>query len=124
MRPPSFRVRTLMIAVVMVAFLLWGGMMSSRSYKYYRLAREYGTNERGWRSIASRHPEQAKFGSECAEYFSQLAGKYRRATWRPWLPVAPDPHAPGFDQWVEQERRAKAVAPISLPPRLPPSRTQ
>src|SRR5438270_48941 len=30
--------------------------------------------------------------------------------WRPWMPVAPDPPAPGYDRWVEQERRAKGVA--------------
>jgi hypothetical protein len=113
MRLPHFRVRTLMIAVGVVALLIWGAMMASQSYDYYSRAREYGAQERGWREIASRNrsPKQKQFHSECVQYFAQLAGKYRRAMWRPWMPVAPDPHAPGFDQWLEQERRAKEVAP-------------
>jgi hypothetical protein len=116
MRLPHFRVRTLMLAVGVVALLIWGGMTGTRSYVYYTLAREYGANERGWRKTAARDRGWAKFGSECAEYYAQLARKYRRAMWRPWMPVAPDPHAPGFDQWIEQERRAKEIVPDPLPP--------
>jgi hypothetical protein len=99
-----FRVRTLMAAVGVVAFLIWGAMMGSRSYDYYRRAREYGAQERGWRESASRN-EFGRFSSDCAEYFAQLTAKYRRAMWRPWMPVAPDPHAPGYDQWKEQQTR-------------------
>ena len=95
MRRPRFRVRTLMVAVGVVALLVWGARMGSRSYDYYGRAREYGWNERGWREIAARHPGRASFGLECAEYYEQLARKYRRAMWRPWMPVAPDPVAPG-----------------------------
>ncbi len=36
-----------MIAVGVVALLIWGAMMTSRSYNYYRRAREYGAQERG-----------------------------------------------------------------------------
>jgi hypothetical protein len=96
-----------MMAVGVVALVVWGAMMGTRSYDYYRRAREYGTYERGWRQTAARDREWAEFGSRCAEYYAQLAGKYRRAMWCPWMPVAPDPHAPGFDQWREQERRAR-----------------
>ena len=110
MRLPRFRVRTLMVAVAVVALLIWGAMMGSLSYDYYRRARVYSIQERGWRASAARGRLPAEFTSECAEYFAQLTRKYRRAMWRPWLPVPPDPHAPGYDQWVEQERRAKAVA--------------
>jgi hypothetical protein len=105
-----------MIAVGVVALIVWGGMMAVRSYDYYRRAREYGTQERGWREIASRHEDQAKFHAECVRYFAQLAGKYRRAMWRPWMPVAPDPHAPGFDLWLEQERRAGRITRDALAP--------
>ena len=119
MRLPHFRVRTLMIAVGVVALLIWGAMMASQSYDYYRRAREYGAQERGWREIASRNrpPEWKQFHSECVQYFARLSAKYRQAMWRPWVPVAPDPHAPGFDQWKEQERRAKEVTPRSSPVR-------
>jgi hypothetical protein len=121
MRLPNFRVRTLMIAVGVVALLIRGAMMASRSYDYHRRAREYGEKERGWREIASRNrvPEWKQFHSECVQYFAGLSAKYRQAMWRPWMPVAPNPHAPGFDQWLEQERRAKEVAPDPPPPGLP-----
>jgi hypothetical protein len=121
MRLPHFRVRTLMVAVVVVALLLWGAMMGSLSYEYFRRAREYGANEHGWRQIAARGRWDATFASECSEYYSQLARKYRRAMWHPWMPVAPDPHAPGYDQWVEQERRTKEVAHDPATPGVPPS---
>ena len=112
MRLPRFRVRTLMIAVGVLALLIWGAMLGARSYGYYRRAMEYGTQERGWRDILSRdiQPDQKQFHSDCVQYFTMLSAKYRKAMWRPWLPVGPDPHAPGYDQWVEQERRKKEVA--------------
>ena len=120
MRTMRFRVRTLMAAVGVVALLIWGAMMGSRSYDYYKRARFYGSQEYGWRQSAARGRFGADFSSECAEYFAQLTRKYRRAMWRPWVPVAPDPHAPGFDQWMEQERRAKEVALDPPPPGVPP----
>jgi hypothetical protein len=118
MQLPRCRVRTLMLGVAALAVLIWGSMMGARSYDCYRLAREYSANERGWREIAARGRWDASFASECAEYFAQLTRKYRRAMWRPWMPVASDPHAPGYDQWLEQERRAKEVAPGRHPPRV------
>jgi hypothetical protein len=105
---PRLRVRTLMAVVAVVAILIWGAMLGSRSYKYYRLAREYGFQAWGWREIAARHQYgRQAFEAECAEYFTQLAAKYRRAMWRPWLPVAPDPYAPGNREWQEQERKKR-----------------
>jgi hypothetical protein len=124
MRLPHFRVRTLMVVVGLVALLIWGAMMGSQSYDYYRLAREYGAQERGWRVIAARGRWDARFASECAEYFTQLARKYRRAMWRPWMPLAPDPHAPGFDQWLKQESRAKEVTPDPAAPAVHPSQNE
>jgi hypothetical protein len=124
MRMPRFRVRTLMLAVGLVAVLVWAAMMGSRSYDYYRRARFCSFAERGWRESTARGRWRREIGSECADYYAQLASKYRRAMWRPWMPVAPDPHAPGFDQWLEQERRAKEVAPDPPPPGLPPAQSQ
>jgi hypothetical protein len=118
MRLPHFRVRSLMLAVAVVAFLIWGGMMASKSFVYYQRASEYGEKERGWRRIADR-PDLAggpEFRLECVDYFAMLAAKYRHAMWHPWSPVAPDPHAPGFDQWLEQEIRAKRILTDPLSP--------
>jgi hypothetical protein len=113
MRLPRFRVRTQMVIVGVVALFIWGAIMGSRSYEYYRRAREFGANERGWRETAARHREWATFGAQCAEYYAQLAEKYRRAMWRPWTPLAQDPHAPGWDAYQEQEqRRRSALEPV------------
>jgi hypothetical protein len=106
MRLPRFRVRTLMLAVAAVALLVWGGMMGVRSYDYSRRARFYGEQERGWREIAARNRLRPEFSRECAEYFAQLTRKYRRAMWRPWAPVAPDPYAPGVREYLDQLERA------------------
>ena len=98
---PRFRIRTLMIAVAVVALLIWGALMGTRSYVYYRFARTYGTYERQWREMAVRdrgNPRSvaARWGRQIAEFYAPLARKYRRASWRPWMPVAPDPPAPVF----------------------------
>jgi hypothetical protein len=97
-------------AVGLVAVLLWAAKMGSRSYDYYRRASEYGAQERGWRQIAARGRWPGTFQSECAEYFALLAEKYRRAMWRPWLPVDPDPYAPGVAEYLKQQRREAAEA--------------
>jgi len=124
MRLPHFQVRTLMVVVGVVALLIWGVMIGSRSYNYYRRAREYGAEERGWREAAATGHFDARVASECVEYCTQLARKYRRAMWSPWMPVAPDPHAPGYDQWIERERRVKEVAPDPAAPGVHPSRNK
>jgi hypothetical protein len=114
MRLPRFRVRTLMIAVAAAGLLICGVTMVSRSLDYYRRARDFGRQEWGWRRIASQGDRDAKFVSECVNYFARLTAKYRRAIWRPWLPVAPDPHAPGFDMWLEQVLRAGRILPEAV----------
>jgi hypothetical protein len=112
MRLPRFRVRTLMLAVGVVALLVWGAMMGTRSYDYYRRARLFGAEERGWRESTARGRWPVEVGSQCADYYAQLSRKYRRAMWRPWMPVAPDPHAPGYDEWTEQKPWRKKSPPF------------
>jgi len=104
MRLPRFRVRTLMVLVGVVALLIWGTMMGVRSFNYYWLARTYAAYERGWRESAESdrgNPARSRsvgvvYGRQIADYYAPLARKYRRAMWRPWTPVAPDPPAPVF----------------------------
>jgi hypothetical protein len=79
-----------------------------RSYVCYRLATNYSLEERVWRESTARGDWRPEVGSECADYFARLAGKYRRAMWRPWLPIAPDPLAPGVEAYQEQQRREAA----------------
>jgi hypothetical protein len=99
MGQPRYRIRTLMIAVVGLALGAWGAMMGNRSYNHYQRASLFGTYERGWRQIAARDRGDrglSTWGSEAADYYGQLAKKYRRAMWRPWTPVTPDPPPPEF----------------------------
>ena len=96
MRLARFRVRTLMIIVGVVALLLCGAKLGTRWVDYYRRARIYGADERQWREMAARDRGKprsvaAAWGPQIAEDYAQLARKYRRAMWRPWLAVAPDP---------------------------------
>ena len=119
MRWPSFRVRTFMAAVVVVALLVWASMMGSRSYDYYGRARMYAEQERGWREIAARNRWDSKFASECAEYFAGLGGKYRRAMGRPWVRVEPDPWAPGGEEYhrqaIDAGHQEEAIPPGTIP---------
>ena len=111
MRTMRLRVRTLMAAVGVVALLIWGAMMGSLSYDYYQRATFFASEEYAWRESAARDGFRARSCSECAEYFARLTQKYRRAMWRPWMPVPPDPHAPGYDQWIEQKPWRKRSPP-------------
>ena len=86
-----------MAVVAAVALLLWGATLGSRSYYYHGRATFHAERARRWREIASRPTTLREFDLRCAAYDEGLARKYRRATWRPWLPVAPDPYAPGAD---------------------------
>ena len=124
MRTLRFRVRTLMAAVGVVALLIWGAMMGSQSYDSRRRAREYGARTSADGGERRQGRWDTRFASECGESYAQSAGKYRRAMWRPWMPVAPDPHAAGFDRWKGQESRAKEVAPDPPPPGVPASQSQ
>jgi hypothetical protein len=99
MRIPHFRVRTLMLAVALVALLLWGAMMGMRSFVSFRLAMQYGRDARFWSEMAARDRASptssrsvaAVSGPEISEYLGSLSQKHRRAMWRPWTRVEPDP---------------------------------
>lgn len=99
MRVSRFRVRTLMLAVGVVALLISGAMMGMRSYIHYTLASTYDFQAHHWRDNALRDLQnpatarsvEAVSGLQIAEDQAQLARKHRRAMWRPWSPVAPDP---------------------------------
>jgi hypothetical protein len=87
-----------MLLVGVVAVLGWAAMMGLRSYEYYRRARVYSIQERYLRERAQRDLAQgntrtieAKWGLQIADYYTPLVRKYRRAMWRPWIPVDFEP---------------------------------
>jgi hypothetical protein len=99
MRRPRIRLRTLMLAIALVTLLLWGAMTGARAYSYYRLATEYTYLERinremaiqGRKDPATRRTIDAIYGPNIAKHYAVLARKYRRAMWRPWIAIAPEP---------------------------------
>ena len=86
MRPPSFRVRTLMVMVAVVALLVWGANMGLQSYEYYARARMHADQEAYWRAESS-----SEAAAKTAAYHARLTAKCRRAMWCPWMDVEPDP---------------------------------
>jgi hypothetical protein len=83
MKLPHVRVQALLIAVAVVALLIWGVKMGLRSHDSDRRATQYAKDERGWRSIAARNRGWQKWGNQSADYYARLARNSRRAMWRP-----------------------------------------
>jgi hypothetical protein len=97
-RLPRLRIRTFMLLVVLLALLLWTAMMGLRSFDYSRRASIYRFQERFYREHAQRDLAQgntgtleARWGLQIADYYASLEWKYRRAMWRPWIPVEIEP---------------------------------
>jgi hypothetical protein len=80
MRRPRVRltVRALTIAVA-VAALLTGGFVLARRSAHYRREALYHSRAAA-RAAGSKH-----------DYHDQLVKKYKRAAYRPWFPLDPDP---------------------------------
>jgi hypothetical protein len=98
MRPPRFRLRSLLIAVAILATLLGVGVKLRRdAAQYDRLSRRHSGEAGAWElRLAGRvvGPSQARAILGRAHWHDAMAEKYRRAAARPWLPVAPDPPPP------------------------------
>src|SRR5829696_7488312 len=112
MRLPRFRLRTLMIAVVVIGIPI--GIVMDRQNRFWRLHQYHQAR----RLLLTRYKEgghsghdgdrgrwfHGHVGADMREFTEReyavlhwhedLAEKYRRAASRPWLPVPPDPPAP------------------------------
>ena len=108
MRALRFRVRTLMAAVGLAAVLIWAAMTGLRWYVHYSLASSYSFQERGWREEVAKGRIRRDDCLESADFCAQMAEKHRRAMWRPWLPVAPDP--PVYIVGAEREKKRREAA--------------
>jgi hypothetical protein len=95
-----------MTAAGLVAVLIWAAMMGFRSYVHYSLANRYSFQEGGWRKEAAGGRIRREDCLASADFSAQMAGKHRRAMWRPWVPVAPDPlyyFPPGARAYLRQQ---------------------
>lgn len=87
-----FRLRTLMIAVAVVALLAFGVTLIRNARRYRRTAVHHAIVSRIIEIEAGRAPTQSD--RERAAYHSKLNDKYEHAASRPWLPLPPDPPPP------------------------------
>jgi hypothetical protein len=103
MRLPRVRltVRGMMLAVAIVALVVWGERMRRASSAYWERAEFYRyllTTPRNnpppseGESVAST--TEIAQGRRLIRYCEIMQAKYERAARRPWLPVEPDPPDP------------------------------
>jgi hypothetical protein len=107
---PRFTVRRMMVAVAIAAVSTWGAQAAFR-WRDYRTRADVHASEQtrlraelapyvAFKGKSGRFPGCGTFqyslmvDLERAEWHALLEAKYRRASLRPWLPVAPDPPAP------------------------------
>jgi hypothetical protein len=100
-----------MAAVGLVAVLVWAAMMGFRSFIHYSLASRYSFQERGWREEAAHGHIRREDCLECADFCAQMAGNHRRAMWRPWVAVDPDPPVYVVGAYKAQKQRPAATSP-------------
>ena len=105
MRPPRFRLRSMMILVAVLALSLSAAVLWRRREHYRRLAEAYALTEMVLRVDSNMARGSAAFplldlsesmdrNARQADYYARLRRKYERAARRPWLPVEADPPEP------------------------------
>lgn len=97
MRPPRFRVRTIMIAVAVLAVLMggvhWAMKMRRLSLRYRELAEYHhrqSINLRPVRILSFSPTVTVPLPSAYCDRQAALARKFFHAASYPWLPVEPD----------------------------------
>jgi hypothetical protein len=109
MRLPRFRIRTLMIAVAVVATMSWVAVrLRQRSERFYWESLSMEGRRIEWAAGAELYEYDCNRAADPlpddvrgairhrrrANYYLALQRKYRDAARRPWLPVPPDPPPP------------------------------
>ena len=117
MQLPRFRLRTLMLAVAIVAIVLrlapLRAEMNRRSDFYRQRAAYHAALAAAHRiagktqelradrskedADAARHREGAAASAKVAAYHAGMRDKYNRVARYPWLPVEPDPQSPEIE---------------------------
>jgi hypothetical protein len=96
MRLPRFRLRTMIIVVAIVGAPM--GVLIERHRRFHRLASFHAARggEGVWAPtrIRANGSDLVKWRIAREVWHYDLADKYREASLKPWLPVAPDPPEP------------------------------
>jgi hypothetical protein len=85
---PRFTVRRLMVAVAIFGVLLSVHVWINRRHSDFRHNRDKHV-----RIALSEYEKEGRKTPKFNHHW-EIAGKYARASLRPWLPVAPDPPEP------------------------------
>jgi hypothetical protein len=105
MRPPRFRIRTLMIATATAGVALGVAVWLHRRAEEFRRAAHYHESQtmaiaigclHGWDSVMNQFGEDItrSYRPERDSWHRTLSTKYRYAASHPWLLVPPDPPPP------------------------------
>jgi hypothetical protein len=94
MRPPRFRVRTLMVAVAVAALVLGGLELRGRKARFRAQAAYHSRRWSGLSLVKPTPPARTRSRERHAVYHDEMRRKYDWAARSPWLPVAPDPPGP------------------------------
>jgi len=97
MRLPRMTTRRWMIAVAVVALILWMASLLLLSARYRKRAGQYELELMGATPILMGPRERHRIVRPPSAHLlwaREMANKYRRASWCPWLPVEPDSPPP------------------------------
>jgi hypothetical protein len=87
--------RRWMIAVTVVALLMGGPIEGVRLLRRHRTFRRRADVHEILEEHRRLHGREQFDRTRLADYHAAITRKYRRAARCPWLPVEPDPAAPG-----------------------------
>jgi hypothetical protein len=93
MKPPRFRLRTLMLGIVLVAVALWVGLLARRSAAYRAISVKHAWEAASLVDCVG-YPEPGGIVRRRADHHARLRDKYLRASRRPWLILDDDPPIP------------------------------
>jgi hypothetical protein len=95
---PRFRLRSLLIAVVVAAVVLAAGVWGQRSLAYQRRAAYHRAQLQIWPELPYSNDQQYREAFEAMlrrrRWHEVMADKYEHAARRPWLTVEPNPPEP------------------------------
>lgn len=92
----QFTLRRLIVAVALVGTIL--GVLAGRRSQFRGLAAYHSAKGRAMINGGLPRDDSAAWKLERDLWHGVLAEKYKRAARYPWLPVAPDPPEPAFEE--------------------------
>jgi hypothetical protein len=97
MKPPRFRLRTLMRGVVLVAIALWVGLLARRSATHRAISVQHALEAASLEDCVG-YAEPGGIVRTRADHHARLRDKYLRASRRPWLNLDDDPPIPDYPE--------------------------